>query len=100
MVHTPRYTVDRSGRGGSASAAIDPAKARAAPDRVGGVEKGGTTTQGQRMKPWASPRHATFHAPDRALAVRVRRVSAYAESCRFLYDETCRSERVSPCTGS
>ena len=27
-------------------------------------------------------------------------LSAYAESCRFLYDETCRSERVSPCTGS
>jgi glucosamine 6-phosphate synthetase-like amidotransferase/phosphosugar isomerase protein len=25
-------------------------------------------------------------------------VSAYAETCRFLYDETCRSERVSPCT--
>ena len=25
-------------------------------------------------------------------------LSAYAESCRFPYDETCRSERVSPYT--
>jgi hypothetical protein len=37
-------------------------------------------------------------AYDLARSVSAQSLSAYAETCRFLYDETCRSERVRPRT--